>query len=142
MISAERMRMSDMPALNFNKQFAPAVASGEKQQTIRAWRKRPLCVGDRVYLYVGQRTKRCHKLGESICTRADPIRIEVTVCAWGVLKARIYINAQLLNAADSDELVRADGFETHAEFCGWFCPHGGKFDGQLVQWAKLAEDES
>ena len=60
-----------MPALNFKKEFADKVASGEKRQTIRALRKdgknpRP---GQKLYLYTGMRTKYCRKCGDPLTTK-------------------------------------------------------------------------
>ena len=49
-----------MPALNFQKQFAPLVESGEKRQTIRAHRKDkrlPAKPGDIIALHFPGRNK-------------------------------------------------------------------------------------
>jgi len=48
-----------MPTINFTK-FK--VESGEKRQTIRAVRKRPIKVGDKLHLYSGLRTKKARNL--------------------------------------------------------------------------------
>jgi len=64
-----------MPALNFKKQFIEKILSGEKKQTIRAMRKRPFKVGDRLYLYTWMRTRWCRKLGEAVCTKVEHIKI-------------------------------------------------------------------
>jgi len=67
-----------MPALNFQEQFADRVASGEKQQTIRAWRKRPFRTGDKLFLYTGMRhPKACRELGEATASRVALIVIAV-----------------------------------------------------------------
>lgn len=67
-----------MPAINFKKQFAPAVESGEKRQTIRARRQdgRDPVAGQTLYLYTGIRTKGCRKLGEVTCKETQQITIE------------------------------------------------------------------
>ena len=57
-----------MPALNFSAQFAGLVESGRKTQTIRRRRKTPINSGAPIYLYAGQRTKACRKLGEGRVT--------------------------------------------------------------------------
>ena len=57
-----------MPALNFKKQFAEKVETGEKRQTVRAKRKRAFVVGDKLYLYTGMRTKYCRKLAVDLRT--------------------------------------------------------------------------
>ncbi len=53
-----------MPSLNFQARFAPLVESGEKRQTIRAYRKdgRDPKRGDKLYLFTGMRTKACRPL--------------------------------------------------------------------------------
>jgi hypothetical protein len=51
-----------MPAFNYKKQFAELVATGRKRQTIRAMRKRPIKVGDKLYHFTGMRTKQCSQL--------------------------------------------------------------------------------
>jgi hypothetical protein len=80
-----------MPAFNFQSQWANAVEIGaryanngdgilangicttfHKRTTIRkAGRAKP---GDTLYLYTGQRTKACRKLGEVLCLAVTPIR--------------------------------------------------------------------
>jgi len=65
-----------MPALNFHKQFAPAVEDGSKRQTIRALRKHPIRSGDHLYHYTGMVTKACRKLREDIATEAVHIEID------------------------------------------------------------------
>ena len=72
-----------MPALNFQEQFAAAVESGEKRQTIRSERKRPIKVGDTLYLYTGMRTKRCRKLGSAGCVGIEEIRINLISAVIG-----------------------------------------------------------
>jgi len=64
-----------MPAYNFKSQFAQPIESGRKRQTIRPRRKRPTRPGDKLYLYMGMRTKACRKLAEVICTRVTPVDI-------------------------------------------------------------------
>lgn len=51
-----------MPALSFST-FYDKLISGEKQQTIRRPRKRPLKVGDKLYIYWKQRTPNREFLG-------------------------------------------------------------------------------
>lgn len=51
-----------MALLGFKSIFADAVERGEKRQTIRAERKRPIKVREKLYLYTGLGTKKCRKL--------------------------------------------------------------------------------
>lgn len=120
-----------MPALNFKARWADKVESGEKPHTIRALRKRPFKVGDRVYLYTGMRTRTCRKLGESDCIRVEPIKIGQTACEpLGFVE----IGKVRLFAAQIMALARNDGFEALDEFFDFFVPNGGVFEGQFIEW--------
>ena len=65
-----------MPAYNFQPNFAEDIRSGKKKQTIRKRRKRgnpkP---GGRLFLFTGQRTKKCKRLGIYVCSDVLPIEI-------------------------------------------------------------------
>ena len=61
--------------MGFQSQFAAAVESGEKTQTIRATRVYPIEKGDRLFLWTGLRTTQARKLGEGIVESAAPITI-------------------------------------------------------------------
>ena len=56
-----------MPSLNFQERFAEMVERGEKRQTIRRVRKRPIDRSDTLYLYTGMRTKSCRLLKVASC---------------------------------------------------------------------------
>jgi len=120
-----------MPALNFKAQWADKVELGEKPHSIRAWRKRPFKVGDRVYLYTGMRTKACRKLGESDCIDALPITIRRV---QGVCTA-VIVDGDLLSKYQAIQLARADGFDDLEEFAEFFLPDNGTFYGQLIKWS-------
>jgi hypothetical protein len=64
-----------MPTLNFQTRFAELVKNGTKRQTIRKVGKRFVCPGDILYLYTGQRTKECQRLGSVICKGVQRLRI-------------------------------------------------------------------
>jgi hypothetical protein len=126
-----------MPALSFKARFADDVESGAKRQTIRAWRKRPFRVGDRVYLYTGMRTKACRKLGESDCLQARSIELycyRTDRYASGWFQS-VAIDKDLLREVEIVQLAQADGFDTPREFFAFFLPDGGLFRGQLIEWA-------
>jgi hypothetical protein len=57
-----------MPLLGFTV-LKDKLLDGSKTQTIRLPRKRPLAVGDKLYIYWKPRTKECAKLGESKVTK-------------------------------------------------------------------------
>jgi hypothetical protein len=124
-----------MPAYNFRAQFAPLVESGAKRQTIRS-SARGACPGGTAYLYTGQRTKRCRKLGEGTITAVLPIKIARDAC--GEPYACItQLNGQLTQLVhrDLDMLAKADGFEHGSSFVDWFeAQYGLPFAGYLHQW--------
>jgi len=124
-----------MPALSFQAQFAHMVESGEKLQTIRAHRKRPFRVGDRLYLYSGMRTKQCRKLGEAICTETRSVRLTT--------HGSFYLDGFILwGRSEVEPFARRDGFANMSEMVEWFeTNHGLPFDGQLVRWDKLEPAE-
>ena len=127
-----------MPALNFQKRFAPLVEDGSKRTTIRLWRKRPFKVGDRLYLYTGQRTKSCRKLGEAVCTDAGQIRIDDSgLVLWlkPVSGERLTPLDSPPEAALTQVIAQGDGFVDFNDMKKWFRhTHGLPFEGQIVFW--------
>lgn len=120
-----------MPALNFQPRFADMVESGQKRQTIRKTLRGK--VGDTVYLYTGQRTKNCRKLGEG---RIVAIH-EVSIHRGVVFRDVVFLGDRLLSAQDNNFLAAADGFADSAEMFDWFeTVHGLPFDGFLYKWVK------
>lgn len=119
-----------MPALNFKDRFAAAIAAGTKRQTIRAPRAdgRPHAVkGQRLFLYVGQRTKACRKLGEATCTRTAQVFITED--------CTIHVDGRRLAFAAALTFARADGFQDDDELVAWFeREHGLPFEGSLIEW--------
>ncbi len=134
-----------MPALNFQKQFAAAVESGEKRQTIRAFRKdgRNPKPGDTLYLYTGMRTKQCRKLGEVICSDARELWIarattefDCPYLLWLGRGEHQTMCSELMGQAE--EMAKADGFSDWNEMVDWFDKtHGLPFEGLLIKWGEL-----
>jgi len=120
-----------MPAINFKKQSAPAVESGEKKQTIRALRKdgRPSAtVGGPLMLYTGMRTKVCRKLKDAVCKSVSPVLIK----EYGPGIEVFIDGAMILNTHD---FAKADGFKSEVEFFDFFeKTHGLPFEGVLIEW--------
>lgn len=115
-----------MPALNFKKQFAHAVTLGEKRQTIRAKRKHPIKVGDKLYLYTGMRTKKCVRLRVATCSEVHDIKIAEASC---------WVDGRWLALHEIKDLAAADGFMDAPTFCDFFrATHGLPFTGQLIKW--------
>lgn len=119
-----------MPALNFQKQFADAVESGSKHQTIRLPRKRhPIYVGCRLVLYTGQRTKYCKKLGETVCKSVERIVIESRY------PLGIFVGVNQLSYKQARELAWKDGFNLIDDFINFFkLRYGLPFQGVLIKW--------
>lgn len=120
-----------MPTLNFLTQFADDVERGNKTQTIRCKRKRPIRPGDRLVLYTGMRTRACRRLGDVICKSVRPITIDRD--AHGRL--RVIVDGDDLRGARLDMLVWADGFAQRMEMRDFFAAaYGLPFHGELISW--------
>ncbi len=116
-----------MPAYNFKAQFAEAVETGQKRQTLRPKRKRPTKPGDTLYLYTGMRTKQCRKLREARCSSVTPVTIHAD---------RITINGRTIAVAEATALARADGFAHLEAFYKFFERLYGlpADDMEIIKW--------
>lgn len=115
-----------MPAYNFQKQFAPAVKRGEKNQTIRSKRKHRPRVGQTAYCFTGMRTKKCRRLRASRIKAVYDVRIDLC----GVL-----LNGGAVVQDKLDLFARRDGFRCWIDMWRWFLrTHGLPFHGDLIQW--------
>lgn len=123
-----------MVAFNFSPEFADAVASGEKRQTIRRTRRgKP---GDRVQLYTGQRTAKCRKLREDdpVLETVDYVHIDPTGITLGDTRK---------HPSSTDEFARLDGFRDFSDMLAWFQKKYGEthFVGYVHRWAIAHEPE-
>lgn len=119
-----------MPAINFQPRFADMVASGQKRQTIRKTCR--VKIGDTVYLYTGQRTKQCRKLGEGVVTAVHSVNL-----IWNTYLEQPYILVATLPLPlwEIDVFAGNDGFADAREMFDWFGEtHGLPFNGWLVKW--------
>lgn len=124
-----------MPAYNFQPRFAPLVESGKKRQTIRKTAK-GATRGATAYLYTGQRTTHCRKLGEGTITDVLPIEIGRHACSesYASITERDGKRTHLVHEG-LDALARDDGFENGEEMVAWFAAqYGLPFAGYLHQW--------
>ena len=125
-----------MPALNFQARFADPVETHTKRQTIRRVWKRPIKVGDTLYLYTGMRTKRCRKLRTAVCLDVIPIKIfhdhidfKMKAVNMGLWKKQAELDWLL------DQFARRDGFDSWEEMRDWFKNrYGLPFEGVLITW--------
>lgn len=127
--------------LNFQKQFADAVRTGSKKQTIRARSKRTPRVGETAYRYTGLRTKQCQRLGSSRIIEVSKIhiqeflhqqstRVEMVVCIEKAGQVPLWLNNIKIKS-----LAQADGFSTMEDFFSFFRnTHGLPFEGYLIKW--------
>jgi hypothetical protein len=114
-----------MVAINFKKEFARLVESGEKRQTIRPTaRCKP---GDKLQLYTGMRTKSCRKLRDATCTTVSGIQVG---------NCTIVLGGESLSLARCEAMARADGFEGVDAFVAFFRQqYGLPFTGKVIEWA-------
>jgi hypothetical protein len=134
-----------MPGINFQKQFAEAVRSGKKSQTIRAiWTnpemQRNLFVpGATVYLWTGMRSKSRVKLGEAVIDNILPVTINHST-------AQIHFPNGLISVMIAGEMsiehfAQEDGFKGWNEMCDWFDKtHGLPFMGLLIHWTDFKKE--
>lgn len=116
-----------MPLLNFKKQFANAVESGIKRQTIRTPRKHEIKTGDTLYLYTGLRTSSTRKLRTAKCSSVQIIRIAPDGISFS--------GDEICELSKMDKFAQADGFNNYSEMLAWFEEqHGLPFVGILIKW--------
>lgn len=136
-----------MPALNFQTQWADAVwigahhANGQfaavgheipKRTTIR--RPGRVQVGNMLYLYTGQRTPQCRKLGEALCLAVTQVWVPADALELGL---PLRLGPQWLSVSQSERLARLDtaGLWGLAELIAFFAKsYGLPFDGELISW--------
>jgi hypothetical protein len=115
-----------MVAYNFQPQFAPAVESGIKRQTIRPQGKRRHAKpGDVLQLYTGQRTRSCRLLRKAKCL----ISTYCSITEDGITTGNF-------PAVDLDLFAKSDGFRDFSHMKQWFSDtHGLPFTGRLIVWS-------
>lgn len=118
-----------MPAYSFQKQFVPAVESGEKTHTIRSKRKARPKAGQRFVGYYAMRTKQCRKLIDSTITKVRDIRI-----IESSLHVRfVTVDDVTLCEDECEQLAVRDGFKDFATMMT-FWDGRTPFDGDLIHW--------
>lgn len=125
-----------MSAYNFQKQFVPKIASGEKCSTIRMRRKNGYLpkVGDRIKLYQGMRTRACKLIREAYVTKVTPIAIEILREGLDD-RVSVTLGADHLSAAQVHKLAVSDGFADTQEFADFFkYKYGDQVNAHLIEW--------
>ena len=132
-----------MTSLSYRPWLAPKVLNGSKPHTIRVKRKRPIRAGDLIQHFTGMRTTACKRLGESLCTGAYEITIDVKERAVFVPQGFVDQLRQdglfpPVVSYDADDLARMDGFDSLDAFLDFFRPAAvdGPLVGDLYYWGK------
>lgn len=127
-----------MPAYNFKLRFASLVENGQKRQTIRQTAKGARR-GVKAYLYTGQRTANCRKIGEGTITDVMPIEIGRLSCGEPYAEVTEHDgNLTHMVYEQLDSLARDDGFSNGEEMVEWFDTlYGLPFTGYMHKWALL-----
>lgn len=114
-----------MVAFNFSPEFAEAIASGAKCQTVRATKRAKK--GDMLQLYTGQRTKACRKLKEAECLYVDYVHLAPDGITCG--------NGDL-HTGSLDAFAIRDGFKNYEAMLAWFKAKYGTdhFVGYVHRW--------
>lgn len=120
-----------MAAINFTI-LVDKILSGEKKQTIRRERKRPIKPGDALQLYQGLRTKNCKLIGVAVCTQIQKIKID---------RFKVTVNETSLTLNEMDELAKKDGFTCYGNLLNFFSYlHGLPFEGVIIHWDNLTQE--
>jgi hypothetical protein len=120
-----------MPQYNFQEKFAPLILQGWKRSTFRKRREKPPKPGDILYLFTGQRTANCHKIGQYVCKSHAIGRLEAAP-NYGL---HFFIDGQRMPDFMTRCFALADGFRSVQEMRRWFESHYGlPFEGDLVTW--------
>lgn len=125
-----------MPIYNFKAQFADAVRSLQKRQTIRAHGKRsPPTAGQIAHLYTGLRTSQVSLLGKYPITGVFPISISARQrIVRMVVRVGDSARWEDLDAESVEQLARDDGFASADDFFQFFLDSGGTLSGFLIKW--------
>lgn len=101
-----------MPMIGFKKEFAKAVATGQKKQTVRRVSKKIYTVGDPLVAYSGLRTKQVKKLMESTITRVEKFLF------YGPYT--LVLDGKLLSDSERNAFAKKDGFDDFISMRKWF----------------------
>jgi hypothetical protein len=119
----------------FKPQFAPAVESGTKAQTVRPTPKRMPRPGDLISLrtWTGRPYHSPQRiLREEIISDVAPI----TINPYSLTIGAEYLGIDPLGYNARYDFARADGFSCWEEMRDWFeTEHGLPFDGIVIFWS-------
>lgn len=133
-----------MALYGYKERFVPMIYDHSKEHTIRADRKdgRLPKPGEKIYMYVGLRTKNCYKIGEAECTGTAQIQItDKNIKIFNYDGNHIILVGQT-----ADRLAWKDGFRPkgftrfngsgafHMMIKFWIQTHGLPFTGRIIYW--------
>lgn len=135
-----------MSSLTFNEEFAGAVESGAKTQTIRRVRETPIKVGDTLQLYTGHHVLPCRQqIGVGVVREISAVRLSAdgvdayVTPLWQLMR----MPPEQSEDVTEGEFAKADGFKDWPEMRDWFeRQYGLPFEGVLIRWElKEVSDE-
>jgi hypothetical protein len=126
-----------MPLLSFSV-FKDKILSGAKRHTIRAPRKIPITVGDKLYMWWKSRSpEEKEKLGEAKCINTNPIEIDDD-CVHILDTSNFYNTTTYSSKEALDRFAVSDGFDSWDEMRDFFDKtHGLPFTGDLIEWDSI-----
>lgn len=126
-----------MPLIGFTI-FKDKIQDGSKRQTIRKLRKRPIKVGDTLYIYWKLRTKECERLRVEKCTEHFLIYI---MSEYWVGRQRIrmlkFENDEWnpISYKETLEIAVRDGFKDDVAMLMWFATkHPLPETFEVIRW--------
>jgi hypothetical protein len=127
-----------MPALNFKSRFAPLIRKGKKPFTLRAFRKdnRDPKAGQTLFMFTGQRTKQCRRIGKRPCVFTCKVRLLYHWLAIDHPDGESFMLWPHL-----EQFAQLDGFKSYAEFCEFHGIHDGMKVKtiNMIGWKPLIE---
>lgn len=130
-----------MGLLGYQNWKADLVEAGICRQTIRARRRYPVKVGDRLFHYRGLRTpnaKRLRPNEQDYCSQTFPVELQATG------ETTIWIVCQVVRDASDPmllDIATRDGFESVEAMTAWFLKNHKKraqgdrlFVGDVIRW--------
>lgn len=124
-----------MPAINFRKRYAEAIASGVKISTIRPPRadRRPTAkIGDVLSLYWGMRTKHCTLIRRAVCVGVKQVALMMGELPGEIAVA---IEGRTLPRESLELFAHGEGFKDSTDMAEFFRSfYGSYMQGWLIQW--------
>lgn len=131
---------------NFQADFAPQLAAGDKPLTLRRFRKPPsrhAQVGELVGLWTGLRTKAARRVGVGLCEvralvrfdRGGIVFVSDVRVAPGAPGEAAALTRELLDA-ESDAFARRDGFENWEAAWAFHVAH--RTEAEKENWAEIS----